>query len=177
MTLHPGFVLEMMIQMCQNVKKLHDKEMIHRDLKLDAFKMNLSSMQISLTDLGSATPIKDAKEIFVGAFINIPPEIVKQTKESDYYGLGMALADFMGWIDETAQNQKIALKLLSNCASSSVAQATGINPNSTKVAGSTGYTSLYAVIKRLTEAMPASRGTIDETITDLTLMQQKIMQR
>lgn len=87
----------MFAQLCEAVQFLHERRIVHRDIKLQNVLIK-SDGHILLTDFGVAKFLdftNQTQQTIVGSLLYLPPEMLKDSRDfalpSDVYSLGVLL--------------------------------------------------------------------------------------
>ena len=86
-------IYHIILEICQGLKEIHDKKLIHRDLKHDNIFLN-ADMKVKMGDFGIAKKLNSANEYSktqVGTMLYMAPEIVngvKYNNKVDIWALG-----------------------------------------------------------------------------------------
>lgn len=115
--------LDIMIQMCEIVQKLHDQNKIHRDLKIENFRYDSASKKVTLVDFSGIKTLNDHGEVYDALKFGTPGYLASEvlssniyTAKSDNFALGVTIADMFAMLDEesfNASGQKVPYKLRS----------------------------------------------------------------
>ena len=118
--IHPAKLLKILLQMCEQVKNLQAKNMLHCDLKLENFQFNPHTWEIKLTDFGVSRQLPACgyitlKDRIGTPKLNNPPESITgyYSFKYDSYGLGNTIAELLDLLMEPTnetENYYIASK-------------------------------------------------------------------
>ena len=97
--------IDIVLQMIRQVSLIHKKNLIHRDIKIENFIFNdigNGYRDLRLIDLGDAISLSDADNEYASTFGYVAPEIWQlprtkhaYSKQSDYFSLGVAIAEVL----------------------------------------------------------------------------------
>lgn len=102
--------IKIVISMMQQVKQIHDRNILHLDIKLPNFLLDLPADSVSLVDFGFALNARWAySELEQGTPFYLAPEIRKPeiknkrlySQKSDIYALGIAIAEMLNLLNCT----------------------------------------------------------------------------
>ena len=171
--LHPIQLLQIIIQMCDEVIKLHKTELIHRDIKIENYNIDIATGKIRLTDLGLSCPLPNngvyhSKYIAGSYRLNTPPETYhgNYSIKSDAYGLGIAITDLLDLLDYP-ENENERYRLTSKD-----------NPkylNNEIIKDLSLRKELYRCLENLTDDNVKSRLTPEDAINIFRSMQKKYL--
>lgn len=130
-------------QIIDGLKYIHENEIFHRDLKLSNIFIG-NDNKIKIGDFGLATKIYDIKYDEVGTYGYIAPEILSGSKysyEADYYSLGVIILEIMMDFNTNMEKVLTIQKILDgkidfnidNNIKSLILKLININPNKRKI--------------------------------------------
>jgi serine/threonine protein kinase len=103
--LHPVFIMKILINLGKQVQALHEAGILHRDIKTENFMIH--GTDAKLIDMGFAEKTGGKPyvntEVFAGSFGYVHPKIAEEgiwDVETDLYGLGICMAEWLGLISD-----------------------------------------------------------------------------
>lgn len=174
--LSPARWIKLILNLLHHVKSIHEKNVLHRDIKLENIIASLATDEIGLVDLGFAMQMDAAREVRdterVGTACYVAPEIMvrqadntyKYNEKSEVYSLGSAIALLLGLAWPHVKSRREGATMADKIRFYTDRQLRS-RPGKTQQFDKAQRDELREYLRCMTDADPERRPTVDEAKT------------
>lgn len=166
-----GQLLKIIIGAIQEVKNIHKKKILHRDIKLENFRVSFPDLQVKLVDYGlsvrASRGLKHRAEIACGTSGYIPDDVFDSliyNEFSEVYSLGCAIGLMMGvaYMDDDDCVHMRNTSRISSFKGPTFDQEDVL------------YIHMYYFIEQMLDREPSQRPTIDRALSFFTTVLEQM---